>query len=379
MPRAARTAVTVVFFASGASYGSWVARIPALQDGLDATKSELGLALFGVAAGAVVALPLAGWLSARLGSRRVTRAALVAVAVTLPLPALATSLLGLGLAFAALGGAGAMLDLAMNAHGVAVEERYARPILSSFHASFSFGGLAGAVAGGLAAAAGIEPLAQFTGAAVVIAAIAAWSGRTLLSRDVDRVETGPVYGRPTAALAALAVLAFAVLFAEGAAADWSGVYLNDTVGTGEGAATAAFIAFSATMTIGRLAGDRLTAAWGSVRLTRASGALAAVGLATALVVQTAPIAVLGFACLGAGLATVVPTVFRAAGARTSSPGAGIAAVSTVGYSAFLVGPPFLGFLADATSLSFALWTVVGLCALIAVLAAATAPAAGRPR
>ncbi len=379
MPRAARTAVTVVFFASGASYGSWVARIPALQDGLDATKSELGLALFGVAAGAVVALPLAGWLSARLGSRRVTRAALVAVAVTLPLPALANSLLGLGLAFAALGGAGAMLDLAMNAHGVAVEERYARPILSSFHASFSFGGLTGAVAGGLAAAAGIEPLAQFTGAAVVIAAIAAWSGRTLLSRDVDRVETGPVYGRPTAALAALAVLAFAVLLAEGAAADWSGVYLNDTVGTGEGAATAAFIAFSATMTIGRLAGDRLTAAWGSVRLTRASGALAAIGLATALVVQTAPIAVLGFACLGAGLATVVPTVFRAAGARTSSPGAGIAAVSTVGYSAFLVGPPFLGFLADATSLSFALWTVVGLCALIAVLAAATAPAAGRPR
>ena len=272
-----------------------------------------------------------------------------------------------------------MLDLAMNAHGVAVEERYARPILSSFHASFSFGGLAGAVAGGLAAAAGIEPLVQFTGAAVVIAAIAAWSGRTLLSRDVDRVETGPVYGRPTAALAALAVLAFAVLLAEGAAADWSGVYLNDTVGTGEGAATAAFIAFSATMTIGRLAGDRLTAAWGSVRLTRASGALAAVGLATALVVQTAPIAVLGFACLGAGLATVVPTVFRAAGARTSSPGAGIAAVSTVGYSAFLVGPPFLGFLADATSLPFALWTVVGLCALIAVLAAATAPAAAPPR
>ncbi len=378
MPRAARTAVTVVFFASGASYGSWVARIPALQDGLGATKSELGLALFGVAAGAVVALPLAGWLSARLGSRRVTRAALVAVAVTLPLPALATSLLGLGLAFAALGGAGAMLDLAMNAHGVAVEERYARPILSSFHASFSFGGLVGAAAGGLAAAAGIEPLAQFTGAALVIAAIAAWSGRTLLSRDVDRVETGPVYGRPTAALTALAVLAFAVLFAEGAAADWSGVYLNDTIGTGEGAATVAFIAFSALMTIGRLAGDRLTAAWGSVGLTRASGALAAVGLATALVVQTTPVAVLGFACLGAGLATVVPTVFRAAGARTSSPGAGIAAVSTVGYSAFLVGPPFLGFLADATSLPLALWTVVGLCALIALLAGATAPAA-RPR
>jgi len=371
MPSTARTAVTVVFFASGASYGSWVARIPALQDGLEATKSELGLALFGVAAGAVVALPLAGWLSTRLGSRRVTRAALVAVALALPLPALASSLLGLGLAFAALGGAGAMLDLAMNAHGVAVEERYARPILSSFHASFSFGGLVGAVVGGLAAAAGISPLVQFTGAAAVIAAIAVWSGRSLLSRHVDRVETGPVYGRPSRALAALAVLAFAVLLAEGAAADWSGVYLNDTIGTGEGAATTAFIAFSATMTLGRVAGDRLTAAWGSVALTRAAGALAAAGLGSALLVESAPVAVVGFACLGAGLATVVPTVFRAAGTRTSSPGAGIAAVSTVGYSAFLVGPPVIGLLADATSLRLALAVVVGLCALIAVLAGAT--------
>ena len=377
MPRAARTAVTVVFFASGASYGSWVARIPALQDRLDATKSGLGLALFGVAAGAVVALPLAGWLSARLGSRRVTRMALVAVALTLPLPGLAPSLLTLGLAFAALGAAGAMLDLAMNAHGVAVEERYARPILSSFHASFSFGGLAGAVAGGLAAAAGISPLAQFTGAAVVIGAIALWSGRTLLSREVDRVETGPVYGRPSRALVALAVIAFAVLLAEGAAADWSGVYLNDTVGTGEGAATAAFIAFSATMTLGRLAGDRLTEAWGSVALTRAAGALGVAGLGAALLVESVPIVVLGFACLGAGLATVVPTVFRAAGARTASPGAGIAAVSTVGYSAFLVGPPFVGFLADATRLRLALGVVVALCALIVVLAGATAPAPRR--
>ena len=377
MPHAARTAVTVVFFASGASYGSWVARIPALQDRLDATTSGLGLALFGVAAGAVVALPLAGWLSARLGSRRVTRMALVAVALTLPLPGLAPSLVALGLAFAALGAAGAMLDLAMNAHGVAVEERYARPILSSFHASFSFGGLAGAIAGGLAAAAGISPLAQFTGAAIVIGAIALWSGRTLLSGEVDRVETGPVYGRPSRALVALAVLAFAVLLAEGAAADWSGVYLNDTVGTGEGTATVAFIAFSAMMTLGRLAGDRLTEAWGSVALTRAAGALAVAGLGAALLVQSVPIVVLGFTCLGAGLATVVPTVFRAAGARTTSPGAGIAAVSTVGYSAFLVGPPFVGFLADATSLRLALGVVGALCALIVVLAGATAPAPRR--
>jgi MFS family permease len=370
--RAARVAVTVVFFASGAAYGSWVARIPSLQDDLDATKSELGLALFGVAAGAVVALPVAGWLTARLGSRLVTRTSLVGVAIALPLIGLAPSLFLLGVAFAAFGAAGGMLDLAMNAHGVAVEERYARPILSGFHASFSFGGLAGAVGGGLAAAAGISPLAQFTAAGLVILGIAVWSRGPLLAREVD-VVPGPVYRRPSRELVTLAVIAFACLLAEGAAGDWSGVYMNDVLGTGEGAATAAFIAFSLTMTVGRMVGDRLTAAWGTVALTRRAGILGAVGLAVALLFESPLVAVIGFACLGAGLSTVVPIVFRAAGQRTASPSAGIAAVSTVGYTAFLVGPPAIGFLADAIGLRAALGVVAALAALIAALAGATRP------
>ena len=372
MFRAARVAVTVVFFASGAAYGSWVARIPSLQDELDATKSELGLALFGVAAGAVVALPVAGWLTARLGSRLVTRASLVGVAIALPLIGLAPSLVLLGVAFAAFGAAGGMLDLAMNAHGVAVEERYARPILSGFHASFSFGGLAGAVGGGLAAAAGISPLAQFAAAGLVILGIAVWSRGPLLAREVD-VVPGPVYRRPSRELVTLAVIAFACLLAEGATGDWSGVYMNDVLGTGEGAATAAFIAFSLTMTVGRMVGDRLTAAWGTVALTRRAGILGAVGLAVALLFESPLVAVIGFACLGAGLSTVVPIVFRAAGQRTASPGAGIAAVSTVGYTAFLVGPPAIGFLADAIGLRAALGVVAALAGLIAALAGATRP------
>lgn len=369
MLRPVRIAVTVVFFASGAAYGSWVARIPALQDGLEATKSELGLALFGVAAGAVVALPVAGWLSARLGSRRVTQVGLLGVALSLPLLGLAPSLLTLALAFAAFGATGAMLDLAMNAHGVAVEKRYARPILSSFHAAFSLGALTGAGAGGVAAALGISPLAQFCGASLVILGIGAWSRSHLLPGHAD-VAPGPVYGKPSAGLVALAAIAFAGLLAEGAAGDWSGVYLNETLGTGEGAATVAFIGFSVTMTLGRLVGDQLTARWGADRLTRGAGLLGGAGISAALVSGEPVVAVLGFACLGAGLSTVIPTVFRAAGARGSSPGAGIAAVSTVGYSAFLVGPPAIGFLADATSLPFALSLLVVLCAAIVVLAGA---------
>jgi fucose permease len=375
LPRAARIAVTIVFFASGGAYGSWVARIPTLQREHEATTSELGLALFGVAAGAVVALPVAGWLTARLGSRRVTRASLLAVAISLPLIGLAPSLPLLGAAFAAFGAAGATLDLAMNAHGVAVEERYARPILSGFHASFSLGGLTGAAAGGLAAAVPISPAVHLGGAAAVVLGIALWSRRALLPAAVD-VVPGPVYGRPTPALLALAVVAFAALLAEGAAGDWSGVYMNDVVGTGEGAATAAFIAFSLTMTLGRIAGDRLTAAWGADVLTRRAGVLGGSGLGLALLFDSPLAGVAGFACLGAGLATVIPIVFRAAGRSTGSPGAGIAAVSTVGYSAFLVGPPAIGFFADAIGLRLSLATVVALLAVIAALASATRPASG---
>ena len=372
MPRPARLAVTVVFFASGAAYGSWVARVPALQEGLDATKSELGLALFGVAAGAVVMLPVAGWLSARLGSRRVTQAGLLGVALSLPLIGLAPSLLTLTLAFALFGATGATLDLAMNAHGVAVEGRYGRPILSSFHAAFSLGGLAGAGAGGVAAALEISPTAQFLGASLAILAIGVWSRAHLLPGHVD-VAPGPVYGRPSAELVALAAIAFAGLLAEGATGDWSGVYLNDTLGTGEGAATIAFIGFSVTMTLGRLVGDRLTARFGAPALTRGAGLLGAAGISATLLSGDPVVAALGFACLGAGLSTVIPTVFRAAGAAGSSAGAGIAAVSTVGYTAFLVGPPAIGFLADATSLLLALSLLVVLCGAIAVLAPATGP------
>lgn len=372
MPRPARLAVTVVFFASGAAYGSWVARVPALQEGLDATKSELGLALFGVAAGAVVMLPVAGWLSARLGSRLVTQAGLLGVALSLPLIGLAPSLLTLTLAFALFGATGATLDLAMNAHGVAVESRYGRPILSSFHAAFSLGGLAGAGAGGIAAALEISPTAQFLGASLAILAIGVWSRAHLLPGHVD-VAPGPVYGRPSAELVALAAIAFAGLLAEGATGDWSGVYLNDTLGTGEGAATIAFIGFSVTMTLGRLVGDRLTARFGAPALTRGAGLLGAAGISATLLSGDPVVAALGFACLGAGLSTVIPTVFRAAGAAGSSAGAGIAAVSTVGYTAFLVGPPAIGFLADATSLPLALSLLVVLCGAIAVLAPATGP------
>ena len=374
MPRAARIAVTVVFFTSGAAYGSFVARIPALKETVGADAAELGLVLLAGAVGAVLALPFAGWLSARIGSRRVTRGSLVAVALLLPVLGLVPNLVAFAAAYLAVGAATSVLDLAMNAHGAAVEERYERPIFSSFHAAWSLGGLAGAGLGGGAAALGVPPFPQFCLVALGVLAVAAWSRAGLLPRETDARSDGPVLGRPSTALIGLGAVAAAALLVEGAAADWSAVYLDETVGTGEGAATAGFVAFAATMTVGRLVGDRLTAAWGSVSLTRRAAVLAAAGMSFALAVGDAAAAIVGFACVGAGLATIVPTVFRAAGQRTPSPGAGIAAVSTAGYSAFLVGPPGIGFLAEAVGLRAALLVIVAMMLVVAALASLTRPA-----
>jgi predicted MFS family arabinose efflux permease len=370
MPRRARAAVTVVFLATGWAFGNFVSRLPALQDDTGASEGELGLALFGMAVGAVLAMPLAGWVTARVGSRTVTRVALIGMGLSLPLPSLARDPLTLGCILLAYGAWHATLDVAMNAHGVAVESRYDRPILSSFHAAFSGGGLLGAASGGIAASLGVEPTAQFLVAAAAIVAIGLGPARLMLPRGVDRGTGGPVFGRPSRDLVALSVIAFACLFAEGAASDWSAVYLNESVGTGEGAATLALIGFSVTMTVGRLLGDRATARWGAVRLLRAGGALGALALAAALLAGDAVLGVAGFTVLGACIAVVIPVVFRAAGAHAVSASAGIAAVATVGYTAFLAAPTVIGGLAELITLRGSLAVVVGLLALIAVLAPA---------
>lgn len=375
--RRARVAVSFVFFAHGALFGTWVARIPAVKGELGLGEAQLGLALFGAALGTLVALPVAGVVTARRGSRAGTVWGLPVFAALLPVLALAPGLPALFLALFAFGAAAAMLDVAMNAHSLAVERERERPILSTVHAGWSFGGLAGAALGGAAAAAGLEPLGHFLLAAALLGLPWLALSRLLLPADVDRPEEPPRFARPPRRLAALAVLGFCGLFAEGAAADWSAVYLDESVGSGAGVAALAYACFSVAMAVTRLAGDRITSRWGPVAVTRAGGLVAAAGLASALVAGSVPAALVAFACMGAGLATVVPIAFRAAGSMPGIPaGAGIAALTTVGYAGFLVGPPLIGAVAEATTLPVALGIVVALLLVLVSLARATRPAAG---
>jgi len=376
---AARVATSAVFFLNGAGMASWVVRIPALRDRLRLDEGALGLALLGVAAGALVAMPIAGYLTARFGSRPVTRAAAVAFAGSLALPALAPNLALLTLVLLLLGVGNGALDVAMNAQAATVERRYGRPIMSSFHALFSLGGLAGAAIGGVVAGQGVAPTIHLAVAAVLAGALALLVTRSLLSATSDAAPGGS-FRRPSRALLALGVVAFCVLIGEGAMADWTAVYLRDVTGAGAGMAAAGYAAFSFAMATGRLVGDTLTLRLGALRLVRWGGVLAASGLATGLTLGTPWAAIVGFGLVGAGLSVLFPTVLGLASRlRDTSSAHSIALVSTFGYTGFLVGPPLIGLVAHAFTLRVGLGLLVVSSLSITVLAGGlSGPLTARP-
>ena len=372
LPRSARLAVLAVFFLNGIAVASWFVRIPAVKDGLGLSDGLLGVALLGTAVGAIVAMPVAGAAISRFGSRGIVGATAVLLSLSIMLPPLAGSLVALIPCVMLIGAANGALDVSMNSQAVAVEDRYGRPIMSSFHAAFSFGGLVGATLGGLAAQANIGPLPHLAAAGALCGISALAAHHYLLPAGADAGDDdAPSFARPTVALLGLGVISFCVLLGEGAMADWSAVYLDDTLRTGPGLAAAGYAAFSLTMALGRLFGDGLTERIGATTLVRICGTLAAAGLGVALLVGDPVVALVGFACAGAGFSIVFPLALSAAG-RTEgvAPGPGLAAVSTAGYTGFLVGPPAIGFAAEVFGLAGALFIVVGLSAAIVLLAAA---------
>jgi len=372
----ARAAVSSVFVLNGLLFGSWAARIPAVKDRLGVGEAGLGLVLGTIAVGALLAMPVAGWWSARLGSRRTTEVGLFASCLVLPLPALCSSpapAMALALLF---GMAMGTLDVSMNAHGVAVERERPRPILSSLHAGFSSGTLLGAATGAAAAGLAVDVRVHLVAVAVVCAAIGLVVSRSLLAPGTD-AETArpPALVRPPRRLWALGAVGFACLLAEGAAADWSAVYVEDSLGAMPAVGALAFGAFAVTMTIGRLLGDRLTERFGGDRLLRGGGLIGGVGVGLALLAGSPGAALAGFLCLGAGLSVMVPTVFRGAGqVEGLPPGVALAAVSTLGYFGLLAGPPLIGVVAELLSLPVALGLVCACCAVVVALAGSARPA-----
>jgi Major Facilitator Superfamily len=364
----ARIGVAAVFFLNGFGYGSWVPRIAEIQAKLGLSEGELGLALFMAAVGALLAMPFAGAAAHRYGSQAATAVTVACFGLSLPGIALAPGLLALGLALLLFGAAAGALDVSMNAQGVAVERRYWRPIMSSLHGMFSLGGMTGAAATGAIAGGDVPLLPHFAGIAALVVAAGVVACAPMLPRTAEAGAAGPGFVRPSLGILLPGIVALAALLSEGAMADWSAVYLSNSLGAGTATAAAAFAAFSMMMAAGRFAGDRLVARIGGDMVVRAGGALAAAGLCLSLVLGSPLLAVIGFGLVGAGLSCVFPVVLSSA-ARTPDlpPSATIAAVCTVGYFGFLLGPPTIGGLAELIGLPGALGLVVLLCALIAAL------------
>jgi MFS family permease len=367
MASRARVALTAVFALNGTLFASIFSRLPTIQDRTELGDGALGLALLCSMLGLVVSQFAAGALVARIGSRRLVVVGALGYAAGLIPVALSESFAALAVSLAFIGIANGVLDVSMNIHGLTVERRLGRPILSTLHAAFSFGALGGAVVGALVAAAGVGVAAHLTGMALLGAVAALTAGRFLLPSSADAVPEGPLIARPSRALLAIGVFAFCVLLAEGAVNDWAAIYLDDEIGTGEALAASGLAAFSLTMGVGRLFGDRLVERLGPVAL--AGGAsLSLAGMAVVLSASGPLLAVPGFAAMGLGLAALFPLALRAAAARGPVAGPSVAAISAFGYLGLLTGPPAVGGLSELVGLRAALALVAALLAIAALLA-----------
>ena len=367
--RTARAAVTAVFFVNGALIASWAPYIPRLKHDLGLSARDLGLVLLAMAVGAVACMPGAGLMVERFGARA-TLAVVIAISyVALPFTLLAPDALALAAVLCVVGAASGVTDIAMNANGAAVERRYGRPILSSLHGLWSIGGFVAAGTTALVIALGVPAELHLVCASLVFGGLGLAACTRLMPAAPRTGVPGAPRVRPSRRLIGLALISLAAFLGEGAINDWGPLYLRTSLGQSATVGAAGYAVFVGSMAAMRLTGDRLTARFGRVPIVRTGGAVAAVALAAALLLARPEATFIAFVCAGLGLANVFPLVVSAAGrSRSPAPALAIATVSMGGYAGVLIGPPAIGFLADAASLPVALGLVVALCALVAALA-----------
>ncbi|MEV7601102.1 MFS transporter [Kitasatospora sp. NPDC089797] len=366
-PRRSRRSIALVFAVHGAVSGTFVTRIPWLQDRLDLSPGQLGLALVMPAVGSSLAMPLAGRFVHRYGGRAAVRGLISLWCLALALPALAPSLPALCAVLLVYGATAGMADVAMNAQGVEIEQRLGRSIMSGLHGMWSVGGLLASGFGILAAHLSLDARLQLAVTALVLAALAQPICRGLPAlRTPEEAEAPPHFALPPRSSLLIGLVGFCAVFGEGASMDWSGVYLKDVTGASATVAAASYTAFALTMAVSRLAGDAAIRRLGAVRTTRLGGAVATLGGVLVVVADTPAVAIPGFALIGVGVAVVVPLAFAAAGRIGTNPSQAIAGVATVTYTSGLVAPAVIGALAQATSLtvSFGLVTLLALALLL---------------
>jgi MFS family permease len=371
--RSYRAAVGTIFLLLGCVFGSWVSRIPAVQERTGVSTGLLSIALVAGSLSGIAAMNVAGRLAERHGSRVLTRVSVAVLCFSLPLPGLATTFAELAAALIAFSVGVGLMEVSVNAEALRLEHMGERRIMSSLHGLFSVGGMAGAAGGGWAAAHGMAPFTHLTIAAGVLLAVGVVFGfrlppdgpREPQQRPRERIR----FRLPHPALAGLGVVALCGLIAEGAMGDWTALYLVRMLKTSPGTAALGFAAFSMCMAGARLLGDIAAHRLGAVNAVRGGGILSALSIAVALAAVQPWLAIAAFGLSGIGIAVIVPLAYSAAGDVPGvAPSRAIASVATVGSFGFLIGPPLIGFMAEFTNLRIALALLIPLCVVIAILA-----------
>ncbi len=375
--RANRIAVSLFFFTNGFHYANWVARLPEVQHLYDVSNARLGTILLCSAAGAIAAMPFAGLLTVRFGSRWVTIIGGLGFVVAIPFIPLLSNLWLISALFFTFGVLGGSEDVAMNGQAVYVERLYNKPILSSFHGVWSIGTALGAGFGALFAKFGVGLFTHFLIVSLICLALILWAAFNLINDDPlsinaqkgEKSGDNSTFRLPTKAILPLGIIAFCGMTGEGAVGDWAAIYMHKFIGKDEAFSALAFGAFATAMTIGRLTGDHFTEKFGNRKQLIISSLLSIIGLTLALSVNNEWTVLTGFFIVGLGLATVVPIVYSTAGNTEGvSPSVGIAMATTIGYTGFFVGPPTIGYLADMFSLrvglSFGLMLFVVMLILV---------------
>ena len=359
------------FFVSGQAAATWAPLVPYAKTRLAIDDATLGLVILCLGIGSMATMPLAGWLTGRLGCRAVVSIGLVAMACALPTVALAPSLAALAVAVAVFGAAIGVLDVAMNTQAVLVEDRSGRALMSGIHAFYSLGGAVGAGAMTALLELGVGPVRATLASAALALVLFALSLPDLLPQSGG--ESARRLARPDRIALLLGTLCMASFLAEGAIADWGALFLQVEHGFASRDGGLAYGVFASAMVVGRLLGDRIVRRLGGVRVVATGGMLAASGYGLAIVAVPADLELAAFALIGLGAANIVPVLISATGRKSSMPGGlAIATVITLGYGGVLLGPAVLGGVAQLSSLSTAFLIVAALLVAVALSARAAA-------
>jgi MFS family permease len=367
-----RIAVSSFFFLAGMCFSSWASRIPDIQQKLHLNNAALGAVLLALPSGLLISLPIAGWLVAKFGSRPIVIFSAVLYACTLPMLGFAAHTWELVCCLFIFGMGGNMLNISMNTQAVGTEALYGRTIMASYHGLWSLAGFSGAAIGTLLIGLGLLPYQHFLIINSIALLLILATYRLLIPADSGKNEQRPLFAMPDRSLINLGIIAFCSMICEGAMFDWSGVYFQKIIHPDKTLIAAGYTAFMCTMATGRFVGDWLATKAGIKKILQLSGMLTALGLLIAILFPFFLSAIIGFLFVGAGVSSVVPLVYSAAGrSKVLSPGVALAAVSTIGYMGFLFGPPFIGFIAQASSLRISFGLIALLGSAIAFMATST--------